>query len=163
MPGWRRVAVLGLPLLMTGCGGDGMVPVTGKLLKGGTKYAVPEGQRVSVTLVALETLDATGKPAAGGANEPYQAVLGGDGESFTVPGRDGHGVPPGKYRIAVGQKWDREAFEALKKANPRGKAVLRDRDSDLLEERFSPEKSPIVREVPATGPLTIDLDQPTGS
>ncbi len=35
------------------------------------------------------------------------------------------------------------------------------RDTDLLEGKFGPKTSPIIREIPGPGGLVIDLDRPT--
>ena len=54
--------------------------------------------------------------------------------------KDGRGVPPGKYRIAV--------------------EYLRNRN-DVLKGAFDTERSPFVRDVNAqTGELVLDLDKP---
>jgi hypothetical protein len=156
----RLVSIATLLILaagsFSGCGGGGNeVWVVGKLNKGGAKYTPPEGQDLSITLVAIEAKDAAGKVVK---NEPYLATLGDDGESFTVPGREGYGIPPGKYRVAITQKMTREAFNAAPPRTRAGKKV--DRETDYLDNRFSLDKSPIVREVDGSKPLLIDLDKP---
>ena len=161
----KRLMVLTLlaaPMLTSiGCGGSGnAVRVTGKLVKGGAAYVPPNGQYVDLTFVGLETRDETGKIVKN--HEPYQADLDEAGGRFTVPGRDGRGIPPGKYRVAVVQKMTRETFDA---SNPKGRRtvggrVAVDRETDLLADRFGLTTSPIVREVGSSTDLTIDLDNP---
>jgi hypothetical protein len=151
-----RLLILSPTLALAGCGG-GEVKVSGKLLKGGVKYAPPEGHRITITLVAIEAKDAAGRSIV---DEPFQAMLGEDGESFTVPGREGRGIPPGKYRFAVTQRMTREAFEAAKPEAPPGKPPIT-RESDFLENKFGEKTSPIVREINGSGSLVIDLDKPT--
>ena len=80
--------------------------------------------------------------------------------TFSVPGRDRRGIPPGKYRIAVTQKMTRETFDATKPKSKGGKKTL-DRETDTLANRFGVETSPIVREVKGGENLAIDIDRPT--
>ena len=61
-----------------------------------------------------------------------------DGTS-TVPGPDGRGIPPGKYRVSVTQKY--RTKHTVNKPKKLGTAPI-DRDTDLLGERFSPTGSP---------------------
>jgi hypothetical protein len=68
-------------------------------------------------------------------------------------------IPPGKYRIAVTQKWTREAFDPSKK---QGKKRA-DRETDMLANKFGMATSPIVVEVKQSQNVTIDLDHPTKS
>jgi len=154
-----RPALAGLALAaalwLPGCGGGGnAVWVTGKLLKGGSAYVPPTGQTVNVTFVVMDAKDGAGKPVAGG--EPFWAEVDQTTGTFTVPGQDGRGIPPGKYRIAVTQKLTREAFDAANKSRKR--AV--DRDADTLADKFGPGTSPIVRELVKPGEVVIDLDKP---
>ena len=140
--------------LLSGCADAGhYVWVTGKLLKGGVPYRPPEGQNVTLAFVAIETRDAKGNLVR--TTDQYQAELVEDG-SFKILGPEGQGIPPGKYRVAISQRYNREAFEALKN-KPKGMV----RDDDLLKDEFGPMKSPIVREVKGRTDLTIDMDKPT--
>jgi hypothetical protein len=155
----RAIVVMSLcapwSLVLVGCGGSSpAVAVTGKLIKNRAPYVPPNDQRLGVTLIAMEILRAEGK--VGGNDEPYPAVVNPADGTFTVPGPDGRGVPPGKYRIAVVQKWKREA---LPQSKPGDRNVF-DRDTDLLKDRFSAADSPIIREFKASGDVTIDLDSP---
>ena len=97
-----------------GCGGGSTVWATGKLLKGGTQYVPPKDQLVTITFIAIESQDPSGKSAQAG--EPYQAEYDQASGAFTVPGPDRQGIPPGKYRVAVTQKLNRAAYDA---ANPK--------------------------------------------
>jgi hypothetical protein len=146
-------------MLISGCGGSSnAVWVKGKLLKGGARYAPPEGHLVSVTFVAMEIQDRAGKTLK--SNEPFEADYKDEDGSFTVPGQEGRGIPPGKYRIAVTQKMLREAFEAAKpKAKPGQKPITR--ETDFLDDRFGQSTSPIVREIKGPSDLVIDMDKPT--
>jgi hypothetical protein len=155
------LALLLVPLAASpGCGGRGnTVWVTGKLLKGGAQYVPPKDQVVYVTFVALEVKDESGKTVQSG--EAYAANLDQAKGTFSVPGPEGRGIPPGKYRIAVTQKMEREAFNAAKPPSKTKKRV--DRETDTLADRFGLGTSPIVREVNTSQELTIDLDRPTES
>jgi hypothetical protein len=152
-------ALLGASLAASaGCGSSNTVRVTGKLLKGGTPYVAPSDQRISLTFVAMDVKDDSAKTSLAG--EPFLADLDPATGTFTVPGKEGKGIPPGKYRVAVTQKMTREAFDA---ANPQPKKGTKrvDRETDMLGDRFGLDKSPIVREVVGSTSLTIDLDKPT--
>ncbi len=142
-----------------GCGGGNGVWITGKLLKGGTQYAPPKDQLVTITFVAVETQDPSGKKLQGG--DPYQADYDPESGTFSVPGPDRRGIPPGKYRVAVTQKLIREAFDAAQKKQKAKKRV--NRDTDTLESRFGISNSPITVQVSRSEDVTIDLDQSTGS
>jgi hypothetical protein len=151
----RQLAPIALILaLLPGCGGSGhYVWVTGKLLKGGSPYKPPEGQSVTLAFVGIETQDASGRMVK--YTDQYQANLDESG-SFQVLGPEGQGIPPGKYRVAISQRYTREAFETLKN---KPKTLIR--DDDLLKDEFGPMKSPIVREIKGRADLVIDMDKPT--
>ena len=153
------VAFIAGLIFLAGCGGpSNHLWVKGRLLKGGAKYAPPEGHVVSVTFIGMGIEDPTGQVIK--SPEPFDANYNDEDGSFTVPGREGHGIPPGKYRIAVTQKMLREAFEAAKpKAKPGQKPITR--ETDFLEDRFGPATSPIIREIKGSADLVIDLDRPT--
>jgi hypothetical protein len=161
-PSQLVLALLLVPLAASpGCGGRrNTVWVTGKLLKGGAQYVPPKDQLVYVTFVALEVKDDSGKTIPSG--EAYTANLDQTKGTFSVPGPEGQGIPPGKYRIAVTQKMEREAFNAAKpqsQSKSRNKKRV-DRETDMLADRFGLGTSPIVREVNTSQELTIDLDRP---
>ncbi len=145
--------------LVPGCGGSSKaVWVKGQLLKGGAKYSPPEGHLVSVTLVGMGIEGPSGSIVD--FPEPFDADYQDETGTFTVPGREGRGIPPGKYRIAVTQRMSREAFEAAKpKAKPGQKPITR--ETDFLEDKFGPKTSPIVREIKDSIDLVIDMDKPT--
>jgi hypothetical protein len=135
---------------LAGCGGaSGTVQVTGKLVKAGAPYTPPADQRVGVTLYAM---GASSSPISPG--EPFPAVVNPADGTFAVPGPDGYGIPPGKYRIAIIQNWKREAILNKKTA---GREVF-NRDTDILGERYSPLYSPIVRDLTSSGDLTLEID-----
>ena len=157
-----RDALLSCPVafltFLTGCGSSDLVWVDGRLLKGGAPYKPPEGHQVAVTFVGMEIEGPAGTVLK--RPEPFVADYEDETASFTVPGRDGQGIPRGKYRIAVTQRMSRESFDAAKpKAKPGQKPITR--ETDFLEAKFSPETSPIVREITASTDVVIDLDKPT--
>jgi hypothetical protein len=152
----RTLALLVAPLALPGCGPSGTVQVTGKLLKAGAPYTPPEGQTLGVTFYAMEVKDTSGQTAAN--SEPYAANVNPAEGTFVVPGPEGRGVPPGKYRVSVIQKMTREALEKAN-ASVTGKKPV-DRDTDFLKDKFGPANSPIVRELTSSCDLAIDLDKP---
>ena len=139
-----------------GCGGSGpTVTVTGTLLKGGASYVPQDDHLVSVTFVALEIQDGSGKPIP--SKELFSATVEQASGKFSVPGSQGLGIPPGKYRVAVTEKMKRESYNALK-TPPNQKRI--DRETDMLGKRFSSQNSPIIHEIKASCDLAIDLDTP---
>jgi hypothetical protein len=142
-----------------GCGGSrNTVWVTGKLLKAGAKYVPPEGQLVTVAFVGMEIEDSSGKMVQ--SSEAFLAAYDQASASFSVPGNDGRGIPPGRYRVAVVQRLTRETFDAKKSTLKKGPGRP-DRETDQLKNRFGMETSPIIREVKKSGEIIVDLDQPT--
>lgn len=143
-------------ITLPACDSGDNIRVTGRLLKGGTKYEPPVRQKVAITFVALELKDAAAKSHVG---ENFTAAYRPDDGTFTVSGPLNQGIPRGKYRVSVTQLWTREG---LKTADvPKGKKKV-DREADILKNRFGTDTSPIVREVDGQTELTIDLDRPDG-
>jgi hypothetical protein len=150
--------LIGLLVISPGCGGGHTVWVTGKLLKGGSKYEPPKDQLVTVTFVPLEVKDPSGKTVKGG--DAYQADYDPASGTFTVPGPDRQGIPPGKYRVAVTQKMERTAFDAAKeKITDKAKKRAFTRETDMLADRYGPTTSPITVEVTRSEEAIVDLDQ----
>jgi hypothetical protein len=106
----------------------------------------------------MDVKDDSAKTSLNG--EPFMAELDQASGTFSVPGKEGRGIPPGKYRIAVTQKMTREAFDAAN-SQPKKGTKRPDRETDMLGGNFGLDKSPIVRDVLASSRLTIDLDRPT--
>jgi hypothetical protein len=136
-----------------GCGSSNTVQISGKVLKDGSAYRPPDGQKLGVTLYSVGAKDARGRSVA---SEPYPALFNGDDGTFTVPGPDGRGIPRGSYRVALIQKPTREAIKAAKPK--KGEAA--DREADAFGGKFGSETSPIVREVTSDQELVIDLAKP---
>jgi len=133
---WSLVATLSV----AGCGGpqDGPVPVSGKVTNAGKLLEV-KGRELGLGYVELHFYrvrdDGSVDP------DPADAAVEESGE-FTVRGRDGSGLPRGKYKITVRQ------------LDPAP-------DHDKLQGRFNRKNSRIVREV--TGEeIVIDVSRPEG-
>jgi hypothetical protein len=122
-----------LSLSLLGCGGDGRLRTRGQIIKDGNPYTAQETDIVRVTFVPI--------PEDGGKVMDWHiAVFNKSDGTFVASGKDGKGVPPGKYRIAV---------EHLRQKK------------DLLNGAFDPEKSPFVRDVKSSSDtLTLDLAKP---
>ena len=155
----RRLGLLSIALaaaaLIDGCGSGGRtVSVAGKLVKGGAKYEVPQDQKVQMTFVAMEIEDPEGKMVPN--SDPYPAEYQAESATFKVPGQDGYGIPPGKYRVAISQTLTSEAA-----AKQKGRNRV-NRDADMLRDKFSETNSPIIREIKDAADLTIDLNSPAG-
>jgi hypothetical protein len=132
----RRVLLAAVPLLsllLVGCG-DGKLRTKGQIVKDGAPYTVDEMDVLRITFVPI--------PEAGEKfMDAYLATFNNSDGTFVAFGKDGKGVPPGKYRIAV---------ERLRNKK------------DLLRGAFDTEKSPFIREVKtASDTLVLDLAKPS--
>jgi hypothetical protein len=144
-------------LAVVGCGSSNRVRVEGVLLKGGSPLTPPEGATNQMVFVAMEVKGDSDKSI--GAKEPFAAIVNDDG-TFNVPGPDGTGIPPGKYRVSITQKY--RTKHTIDKPKRPGEPTI-NRDTDLLQDRYSPTASPLVVEVNTSEKLTLDLDRPPGS
>jgi len=147
-------------LTFAGCGSSSDIGITGTLLKGGAKYTPPAGRQVGITFYNVEgqDQDRTAPPSG----EPYVAEYSPTDATFTVPGREGNGIPRGKYRIAISRKLTRETFDLMKKTEkPKRGQVPITRETDELAASYGPTSSPIVRDLKLSKNVTIDMDKPT--
>jgi hypothetical protein len=132
---WRRISpllLIGLTgLLSLGCSGSHIKP-KGHIVKGGQPFLAPEGSGFRVFFVPLE--------ASGGNHyDSFAAAYDPSDGSFQVQGKDGNGMPPGKYRVDLQLMQSKE---------------------DLLGGRLLGKKSPYVFEVKSSSDnLIIDLDE----
>jgi hypothetical protein len=111
-----------------------MIQPKGRVLKGGVPLAVKEDEYVNVFFVPVV---AEGEQHPG---DVYAATYNDTDGTFHATGKDGRGLPPGKYRISI------EHFRKKR---------------DLLNGKFGADKSPFVREIRDAGiELTLDLDKP---
>ena len=121
-------------LLVAGCG-PAMLKTKGRLVKEGAPYRPADGEMIRVMFVPIP-------PGGEVVKDYFMAQYNPKDGSFQVVGKDGKGMPPGKYRIAV---------EHLRQKN------------DLLNGVYNSEDSPFVREVtPSTGELVLDFSKPQG-
>jgi hypothetical protein len=160
----RRLALamfVALPLAGFGCGKSNAIKVTGKLLQAGKPYVPPTGQRVVVTLHVLDAKDASGQALP--AQEPFRSYYDPNDGSFVVPGPEGYGIPPGKYRISIFQGLTRDGENKTRQEHQgtSRKVPAIDRETDFFKELFGPTTSPIEREVTQGGELIVDLDKET--
>jgi hypothetical protein len=114
---------------LSGCGSSDSVRVGGSLVKGGTPLKVEEGQWVQLMLLPEN---------AASSGEWFPANINPDG-TFDVPGKEGQGIPRGKYRVSVKL------------------VTYKDRNHDLLKGVFGRETSPVVVEIDSSKNLTVDL------
>jgi hypothetical protein len=121
-----------IALFVCGCGGDGRIKARGRLLKNGQPFPLGEGEGMRMFFVPTT--------AEGTTYDSYVAVYDKTDGSFKVTGKDGKGLPPGQYRVAL---------EHMKKKQ------------DLFKGAYSAKRTPIVREVSSnSGEIIIDLDKP---
>jgi hypothetical protein len=124
-----------LSLLAAGCGGDGRLRTQGRLMKDGQPLVPKEGESIRVTFVPILP---DGKPPA----DHYHAEFNRTDATFVSAGKDKQGMPPGKYRVAVEYKKNKQ---------------------DVFGGKFDENKSPFVFDVDSrTSEIVVDLDHPPG-
>ena len=145
---------------LAGCGSGNNIWVTGMLQKGGEMYKPPDTHKLALYFCPMP-----GEASATRAGDVEMADYDPRDGSFTVPGREGNGIPPGKYRIAVVETIRREALDKLKEASKpkkRGQQTpIRD-DTNLLEASFGEKTSHFVRDLTTSNKLTLDMSIPNG-
>jgi hypothetical protein len=130
-------ACLPLCLSLPACSsGPRLIKVTGKL----TYHQQPLPAGASSPVIVFHPVVAKGQH-----HDTYPALYERDSGAFEVPGKTGTGIPEGKYRISV-------QFMIPKAGSVQAK----------WNQQFSPEKTPIIREVSGEGRLDIDLGDPKG-
>ena len=121
-----------LCLMVPGCG-DGKLQTHGRLVKDGQPLLPKQGESVRVTFVPILP---DGKPPADHYFAEYDPSHG----TFRSAGKDMKGMPPGKYRVAVEYKQQKQ---------------------DLFGGRLDENQSPYVFDIDSRTPeLVIDLDHP---
>jgi hypothetical protein len=128
---WLQLTICVLLLTTCGCG-SGTYQTRGRVLKGGAPLTVEEPDFVRVVLVPL--------PEDGSkVMDWYVAEFKGSDGTFIVKGKDGKGMPPGKYRVALEHmKGRRDAFKGA----------------------FDAERSPFIVSVRSAGDeITVDVDK----
>jgi hypothetical protein len=132
------VCLIALPVLSS-CGSENpYIPVTGKILLNGQPLAVPAKQGPDLGAIRIEFLP---NSTTGTRLEPETALYDPQDGSFFVPGRDGRGLLPGQYKIAVSQ------LRTI--AEPR---------SDQLQGKFSASRTPLQCEVRAAAENNFEFD-----
>jgi hypothetical protein len=130
-----------LVVVVAGCSsGPRLVTVKGQLLYNKKPLPVSEKMGVSVTFIAV---DAGENPAMFSADP---AAFNHEDSTFVITGREGRGIPVGKYRIAISQKMVDEPPAEV----------------ETMNEMFSRRKSAIIREVTSAEPIILELSKPEG-
>ena len=126
------VVMLTVCVLATGCG-NGKLQTRGRVVKGGQPLLPKEDESVRVTFVPILP---DGKPPA----DHYFAEFNPADGTFRPAGKDKKGMPPGKYRVAVEYKKNKQ---------------------DIFNGKFDEDLSPYVFDIDAyTTEIVIDLDKP---
>lgn len=133
--------------LVAGCGGTGssakLVRVKGQLLEKGAPLKVaPPGTNMPPGDPGVRLTFNLLNDAGTAIVDAHEAEVNLADGAFGVPGPTGKGIPVGKYRISI--------------------HIGMSGSPDRLKERFTPEKSPIVREIKEDTDLTIDVSKPQG-
>jgi hypothetical protein len=130
------VVALLIGLSAPGCVGSSMIRAKGCVVKGGEPFRPGEGEALRIILVPLEV------PTSGGY-DAYAAEFHKEDGTFEVKGKDGQGLPPGKYRVSL---------QLMKKKK------------DLFRGRLSGPRSPFTCEVGSGAPeVVVDLGPDKGA
>jgi hypothetical protein len=144
-------------VFLAGCGRSDRIWVTGVLQKGGQIYEPPAGHKLALYFCPIKAGTA-GDPAGDVEMADYNSKDG----SFTVPGSEGYGIRPGKYRIAVIESLRREIVDQLKdSAKPKSGRRRIDNDTNILDATFGEKTSPFIRELKKSTQLKLDMANPT--
>ena len=131
----RTQRILGLVVigcLVAGCGDSSKIRAKGRIVKGGQPYLTGEGQGLRVFLVPLTLKDEV-------HFDSFAAEYNPEDGTFQVRGKDGKGLPAGKYRVDLQLMKSKE---------------------DLLGGQLLGKKSPFVLEVTgSSNDLVINLDE----
>jgi hypothetical protein len=115
-----------------------MVIAKGKLLDNGAPLKVDSKAGITVSFIEI--------PQDGMFSNSYPAAnYKRDTGTFEVPGKEGRGIPLGKYRITVNIM-----------AIPSTPAV------EEINDRFSKKNTEVIREVKNDEPIVIDVSKPEG-
>jgi hypothetical protein len=87
-------------LLAAGCG-PSFFKTKGRILKDGAPFHTGEGEGLRIFLVPID-------PPKGAAFDAYAGEFNNDNGTFQIKGKDGNGVPPGKYRVTMQLMKNRE-------------------------------------------------------
>jgi hypothetical protein len=142
--------VLGFSFAACGCnrsgpGGEKKSVIKGRVTNAGN--VIPVKPMVGIFKVRFYRMqnDADDKTA-----DPFDAVVDTQTGNFEVKGPDGKGIPSGKYRITIQQ------FDSFPSSPDKAD------EADAYKGKFAPGKSPIIREVGASGEIIIDVSKPQG-
>jgi hypothetical protein len=129
----RRLLVCSLiALAALGCGGNRLIQAKGRVLKDGQPYLAKDGEGLRIV---FEPTD----PPQGTRYDSFAAEYHPADGTFQVRGKDGQGLPPGRYRVALQLMKSKE---------------------DLLGGKLMGKKSPLTCEVTGSkDDIVIDLDQ----
>jgi hypothetical protein len=79
--------------LALGCGKSGFFHAKGHIVKGGQRFQIAEGQSLRILFAPLA--------GEGGRYDSYAGTFDPDDGSFEIVGKDGQGLPAGKYRVGI--------------------------------------------------------------
>lgn len=136
------IVIVGMSLpLFTGCGGgsgEKTVQTKGRVTNAGEMLDV-ERRDVGVGMVQVIFTSVDESEKNIGESSASKVLVDG---SFSVGGRSGSGLPPGRYRIGV-EQWDPYPHV------------------DKLKRKFSPTTSKIIRTIDGS-PIELDVSRPEG-
>jgi hypothetical protein len=128
----RTMLGLMMGFLLSGCSDNHLIKPKGRIVKGGAPFQAGEGENFRIILAPAD-------PPQGSSYDSYPAEYHREDGTFQVVGKDGKGLPPGKYRVGL---------ELIKKKE------------DLYKGAFMGGRSPFTCEVTGgSSEIVVDLDQ----
>ena len=134
-------AIAGLTVM--GCGNNGFINAKGHIIKGGQPYLLPEGQGFRIFFMPENT--------SGTRYDSYSAAYDPEDGSFLVTGKDGRGLPPGKYQVDIQLRQGKEDLLGGKlppvplEITPDNKALVIDLDTTPFDKALEQTKRQMSR------------------
>ena len=127
-----RVLLPCLLICVVGAGCGSHIKTKGRVVKGGEPFKPGEGEGVRIFFVPLD-------PREDNTYDSYAGEFNNENGTFQIKGKDGNGLPPGKYRITMQLMKDKE---------------------DLFSGALMGPRSPFTCEIKSSSDeVVVDLDQ----
>jgi hypothetical protein len=117
--------------LVLGCGKSGFFHAKGHIVKGGQPFQIADGQSLRIFFAPAT--------AEGSRYDSYAGTLNPDDGSFEIVGKDGQGLPAGKYQVGI--------------------QLMQGKEDQLGGRLLGPQSGITLEVAPSSKDLLIDLDR----